>query len=491
MKYRMLLPLLLSVSFLVFFSGCGDPDAKNWIPLFDGESFDGWKISENSESARIENGAIVCNGTRAHLFYDGPVMEHNFKNFEFKADVMARANSNSGIYVHSKYQQDGWPDHGYEIQVNNSQKPSADGTWYEYKKTGSIYAVRNTFKQFIDDDEWFTMRIKVVVPRIQVWINDMLVSDYVEPEHPVRPSEPGRVLSSGTFAFQCHDPNSTAMYKNIMVKPLPDDADPGEIVTPVVDETYTTLLNMNHDNYPVIDFHVHLKEDLTLDMALAQSMRDGIMYGIAPNCGLDFPINTDEGIYEFIESMKDKPVYLGMQAEGREWMELFSKKAIAKFDYVFSDAMTFTDHRGKRIHIWKNEEVEIDDVQKWMDLYVEKIVGVLHEPIDIYVNSTVLPEIIRDRYDELWTDARMDKVIKAALENDVAIEINDRYCVPSATFIKKAKAAGCKFAMGTNNRNAEELKRLEYCIEMIQECGIGQYDFFMPRPANQKKILSR
>ncbi|MCK7537120.1 MAG: hypothetical protein MZV63_42240 [Marinilabiliales bacterium] len=51
--------------------------------------------------------------------------------------------------------------------------------------------------------------------------------------------------------------------------------------------------------------------------------------------------------------MKDYPqFYTAMQAEGREWVNLFSMESIEKFDYVFTDAMTFTDDKGGRNRIW-------------------------------------------------------------------------------------------------------------------------------------------
>ena len=99
------------------------------------------------------------------------------------------------------------------------------------------------------------------------------------------------------------------------------------------------------------------------------------------------------------------------------------------------------------------------------------------EPIDIYVNSTFLPDILQPDYDALWTEARMDKVIQAAVANDIAIEINARYKIPSATFIKRGKAAGAKFSMGTNN-TGKELGTLDYAIQMITECELAPDDFF-------------
>src|SRR6056297_2207483 len=65
-----------------------DKEGDGWICLFDGETLKGWKISENPSSFDVKDGAIVAHGPRAHLFYQGPVENHDFKDFHFKADVM-------------------------------------------------------------------------------------------------------------------------------------------------------------------------------------------------------------------------------------------------------------------------------------------------------------------------------------------------------------------------------------------------------------------
>jgi histidinol phosphatase-like PHP family hydrolase len=122
-----------------------------------------------------------------------------------------------------------------------------------------------------------------------------------------------------------------------------------------------------------------------------------------------------------------------------------------------------------------------------MEMYVKRIQGVMREPIDIYANATFLPDQIAPEYDVLWTQERMKKVIDAAVANDVAIEINNRYKIPNATFIKMAKAAGAKFSFGTNNAGAE-LGRLEYPIQMVKQCGLVWQDIFVPKPAGQKPI---
>lgn len=208
---------LCLVALLLF--ACANSSAskatQQWINLFDGKTLDGWKASDAPGTFKVEDGMIVVNGPRSHLYYVGPVMNHNFKNFEFKADVMTTPGSNSGMYFDTEYQDTGWPTRGYEVQVNNSHP--------DPRRTGSLYAIKDVMEVSAHDNEWFNQDITVQGKHVIVKVNGKTLIDYTEPENPERPKEmAGRLISSGTFALQGHDPKSKVYYKNIMVKPLPD-----------------------------------------------------------------------------------------------------------------------------------------------------------------------------------------------------------------------------------------------------------------------------
>ncbi len=245
-------------------------------------------------------------------------------------------------------------------------------------------------------------------------------------------------------------------------------------------ETIKKIAQLKESGYDIVDYHAHLKGGLTMDELLDHSKKTGIGYGVAFNAGVGFPITNDSTLLANYNIYKDYPVYMAMQAEGREWVNMFSKENIKTFDYVFTDAMTWTDNKGRRMRLWMPEEVFVDDKDDFMDQLVDQIVGVMeNEPIDIYVNSTYLPDVLQPEYDSLWTEKRMDKIIHAAVQNNIAIEINARYKIPSATFIKKAKEAGVRFSMGTNNVD-KDLGTLDYAIEMIDVCRLEPKDFFKP-----------
>lgn len=179
--------------------------------LFDGKSLAGWKANENAGSWKVENGAVVCRGPRSHLFYVGPdaATPADFTNFHFKAEVMTKPGSNSGIFFHTAFQPDGWPAQGYEMQVNNTQTDPV--------RTGSIYNVVKNFAAPAKDDTWFTQELVVQGKRLVVVVDGKVLFEFVEPEGVTGT----RKLSHGTFALQAHDPGSEVHFRNIRVKRLP------------------------------------------------------------------------------------------------------------------------------------------------------------------------------------------------------------------------------------------------------------------------------
>lgn len=466
---------------------------EKWIPLFDGRSLAGWTPNENKDSWKVRDGCLFADGPRSHLFYSGPVQQHRFRNFELEVEVMARARANSGIYFHTAPQEKGWLDKGFEIQVNGSAL--GEGGYLERKKTGSIYGVRNVYKQMVADDTWFRVNLAVRGKNIQVRLNGVLVSEYTEPETPLvsdNASERGRVLSAGTIALQCHDAGSKAMYRQVLIRPLPDDTPtPADAAKPApTDEVAKAILRMSAANVPMVDYHGHLKAGLTLPDLLAHGRYQGIFYGVAINCGKGFTVQDNESARKFVESMRGQPCFVAMQAEGREWTQMFSPQAAGLFDYIFTDSMTWTDNRGRRMRTWIAAEVgEIADAQEFMETLVSRAVGILeNEPVDIYVNPTFLPDQIGKRYDELWTDERIRKVVRAAKANQVAIEINNRYKLPGRRVLEAAKAEGCKFAFGTNNNGPADIGRCEYGLQMAAELKLRWQDFFVPGEKGQRAI---
>jgi hypothetical protein len=453
-------------------------ESDGWLSLFDGRTLAGWEAHGPKDTFRVADGRIVAEGDGL-IAYVGDGRPLEFRNFEFRADVLTKPGASFGVCVNSPP----WGPHPVEVRIYNSAAPAR--TLDDLLKTGSLRGLREQLKPLVHDDHWFTLRAVVRGRRIEVYVDAVLVTDFLVPED-FGATMGGRAGPTRRVELISRRPGAQTWLKNLRVRPLPDE--PAATVAAKPDAVDAEIRRLLFYPFPLADFHIHLKGGLTLDEALAQSRRKGIFYGIAANCGLGFPIHDDRGAREFLRSMAGQPAFVGIQAEGREWPTLVSKETLAKFDYVFTDAMTIVDHRGRRARLWIKEEVDIPDSEQFMELLVRTIEGILrHEPIDIYANPTYLPAVLAKDYDRLWTPERQRRVLRAAAENGVAIEISNRLRLPKPEFIKAAKAAGIRFTLGTNNGD-RELGREEYGLEMIRQCGLTWQDMWMPKPEGQKPI---
>lgn len=192
---------------------------EGFVSLFDGKTLDGWTPQEKelAEVFKVQDGAILANGKFTHLFYTGPVNNHDFKNFELRLEFKMGEHSNSGVFFHTQNPGKGKVTRGYECQICGQSYAK------DPRKTGSLYAIEDVKQCIARDNQWSTYVIRVEGKRITLIVDGKTTVDYTEPENPKREKgREGRILSRGTFALQAHDPGSSVWFRNVRVKVLPD-----------------------------------------------------------------------------------------------------------------------------------------------------------------------------------------------------------------------------------------------------------------------------
>lgn len=175
------------------------PDADGWLRLFDGKTLSGWLTFDPGGWSVDEDGVLTGRGERSHLF--SPV---TFRNLQFKAEIKLNHRGNSGMYFRARLMP-GWPN-GYEAQVENTSP--------DPQRTGSLYNFARMEEQLIEDDTWWTQEVIAIGNRIIIRVNDKIVVDFVDEKN---------THTEGHVALQQHDPGSVVQYRNVLVRPLPDD----------------------------------------------------------------------------------------------------------------------------------------------------------------------------------------------------------------------------------------------------------------------------
>src|SRR5262249_45683548 len=149
---------------------------------------------------------------------------------------------------------------GMEVRLDNGYGPPGPGR--SLLRTGSLVWLRPIVRATVPDERWFSVRILVQVPRVQVWIDDQQLVDYREP----RALEGRPRLKRGTITVRGHGGTGDVLLRDLNLKSLPDaaTAEPA----PPLDETGLRLAHLREQGFSLIDYHTHLRGGLTLDGVL-------------------------------------------------------------------------------------------------------------------------------------------------------------------------------------------------------------------------------
>ena len=241
---------------------------------------------------------------------------------------------------------------------------------------------------------------------------------------------------------------------------------------------------------PNADLHVHLSNEITFERLLELSRKGGFRVGVVEHPGPRYSRMTDDlSLNAYLDRLEQCGFYKGLQPVDPGWRRLFGKQALARLDYVLMDALEIPDGKGGYSILWR-DDFKVDDEDGFMDRYVAFYLRILEEEKpDVLASPSFLPKCVRERYDELWTDARVERVIRAAVKNNVALEINSMYKIPSRRFVARAKQMGARFSFGTNGRTSDVVGVLDYSFETARQCQLTASDIFIPvsRKAEDKR----
>jgi histidinol phosphatase-like PHP family hydrolase len=232
-------------------------------------------------------------------------------------------------------------------------------------------------------------------------------------------------------------------------------------------------------DFPLMDLHVHLTNDYTIDRMMEIAKTRNVKFGILDHPA-DWAIRNDADLKKYIDKLRKYPVYIGLQPIDLEWTKRFSPELLSQIDYVLMDPQRVPMGNGETLSIWQFDTY-VEDTEEFMKRYMAYSMEVLNnQPINIFGWPLFLPVCIARDYYSLWTPERMQQIISAAKKRNIAIEINDMAHTPHDKFINMAKDQGLKFTFGSDSRN-QNAGRLIYSKAVAKKCNLKKEDFFIPK----------
>jgi len=251
----------------------------------------------------------------------------------------------------------------------------------------------------------------------------------------------------------------------------------GIMVTPNILEKSLAFAR-DREDFMLTDLHVHLTDQFTIDHVMEIAEKRNVKFGIVAH-PVDWAIQNDADLKKYIDSLRQYPVYIGLQPVAIGWAKNYSPELLKQLDYILMDPQTIPQKSGKPLMIWEYDTY-IENTDVFMQQYMDYTLNILqNEPINIFAWPLFLPVCIARDYYKLWTDERMQQILMAAKARNIAIEINDMSHTPHERFISMGKEQGLKFTLGSDARN-DNAGRLDYCKSIVKKCGLKLDDFYVP-----------
>jgi len=141
-----------------------------WTTLFDGKNFNNWTMTGNA-NWHIADGIAEADVPRGFL-----VSRQSYGDFELRAEVWARPESNGGILFRITDARDPGIENGYELNINDTRKDQAG-------RTGSIVNVAKPLVKFDSGNIWTTVEITARGPRMTARLNGMLTAEATDSKY--------------------------------------------------------------------------------------------------------------------------------------------------------------------------------------------------------------------------------------------------------------------------------------------------------------------
>jgi histidinol phosphatase-like PHP family hydrolase len=119
---------------------------------------------------------------------------------------------------------------------------------------------------------------------------------------------------------------------------------------------------------------------------------------------------------------------------------------------------------------------------EYMEAHIENLERFAREmPVDILAHPTLLPLTLRRiPLEELWTEPREDRAVRALADGGIAFEISNRYR-PHERFVRRAHDAAVRISLGSDGHTEAQVADIQFPLQLAREIGVPDAELYDPR----------
>jgi histidinol phosphatase-like PHP family hydrolase len=161
------------------------------------------------------------------------------------------------------------------------------------------------------------------------------------------------------------------------------------------------------------------------------------------------------------------------------WREL-PDDLVPRFTHRLGSLHAIWLPNGELVHAFARRFPSITP-DEYMEAHVANLERFAHEmPVDVLSHPTLLPMSLRRLpLEELWTESREERAVRALAAAGIAFEISNRYR-PHERFVRRAWASGVRISLGSDGHTEAQVADIAHPLAVARAIGVPDDALYDP-----------
>jgi histidinol phosphatase-like PHP family hydrolase len=236
-----------------------------------------------------------------------------------------------------------------------------------------------------------------------------------------------------------------------------------------------------------VDCHAHSTFSdgaLTIEQVVERAAALGVRPSISDHISRDVSrtIDSVEGVRAYLDALDRVDVLRGGEFCFHDalWREI-PDDLVSRFTHRLGSLHAIRLRSGALLHVFSRRAAEGLTVDAYMDDHVAWLEQFAREmPVDILAHPTLVAMQVRHvPLEELWTEAREERVVNALYDADMAFEISNRY-QPPERLVKRAVDRGVRISLGSDGHTFDQVANVARPLDLARRLGVPDADLYDP-----------
>jgi histidinol phosphatase-like PHP family hydrolase len=242
-----------------------------------------------------------------------------------------------------------------------------------------------------------------------------------------------------------------------------------------------------------VDCHAHTAMSdgaLEVDGLIAQANKRNVRPSVSDHISRDVAgsIKSVEGVRAYLDTLDEYPVLRGGEFCWHDdlWREI-PPDVVQRFTHRIGSLHAIHLATGALVHAFGRGLPDGLTPDGYMDAHVAEAERFATEmPVDILAHPTLLPIALRSiPLEELWTEAREERLVAALKDADIAFEVSNRY-KPHERFVRRAFDAGIRISLGSDGHTSDQVANIEWPLDLTRRIGVPDAELYDPERHGSK-----